>query len=135
MRVRDRLAGWLRPSIETMEEKADTVELLPEVTDAALVAALGHGAGHAGEIVTAQSSMALSAVWACANLVAGTISSLPFEVHRREATGFSAAAGTHPLQAVINDSPNYDQTALDFWDYLNLSIELWGNGYAQVERS
>jgi HK97 family phage portal protein len=91
--------------------------------------------GSAGEIVTASSTMALSAVWACANLVSGTISSLPFEVHRRGGNGMTSAADLHPLHSVIYESPNYDQTALDFWDYLCLSLELWGNAYARVERA
>ena len=92
------------------------------------------GAGYAGEIVTASSTMALSAVWACANLLSGTISSLPFEVLRRKGD-LAETAPDHPLHGVIYASPNYEQTALDFWDYLCLSLELWGNAYARVERS
>lgn len=92
------------------------------------------GAGYAGEIVTASSTMALSAVWACANLLSGTISSLPFEVMRRNGD-LAEVATDHPLHRVIYASPNYEQTALDFWDYLCLSLELWGNAYARVERS
>lgn len=123
MSLKQRIASLFRPA----EQKAMTLQ--PPV-------ALASYEGNAGEIVTAQSSMALSAVWACANLVAGTISSLPFEVHRRGGNRYSSdVAEMHPLHSVIYESPNYDQTALDFWDYLNLSIELWGNGYAQVERS
>lgn len=93
------------------------------------------GAGMAGEVVTASSAMALSAVWGCANLISGTISSLPFEMHRRGSSGMSGVADQHPLHGVIYESPNFDQTALDFWDYLCLSLELWGNAYARVERS
>jgi len=126
--------GWMGSLFRPGEQKA-MVTLLPRVTDTALAGQMGSGAGYAGEVVTASSSMALSAVWACAHLVSGTISSLPFEVHRRGAQGFSNVDDRHPLHRVIYDSPNYDQTALDFWDYLNLSIELWGNAYAQVERS
>lgn len=91
--------------------------------------------GNAGELVNSTSSMALSAVNACANLISGTISSLPFELHRRGDGGMTALEAGHPLHGVIYDSPNYEQTALDFWDYINLSLELWGNAYARVERS
>ena len=91
-------------------------------------------AGYSGEIVTGSSALALSAVWGCANLISGTISSLPFEVHRR-VDGMTGVDASHPLHSVIYDSPNYDQTALDFWDYLCLSLEMWGNAYARVERS
>ena len=88
----------------------------------------------AGEVVTATSSMALSSVWACANLVSGTISSLPFQVFQTRADGFKEPLRSHPLHKVIYESPNYDQTALDFWDYMSLSVELWGNAYADVRR-
>lgn len=88
----------------------------------------------AGEVVTATSSMALSSVWACANLVSGTISSLPFQVFRSRPDGFQEPYRTHPLFRVLYESPNYDQTALDFWDYMSLSVELWGNAYADVRR-
>lgn len=93
------------------------------------------GAGYAGEVVTGSSAMALSAVWGCANLISGTISSLPFEIHRKGANGMTGIAELHPLHSVIYDSPNYDQTALDFWDYICLSLELWGNAYARIDRS
>ena len=89
----------------------------------------------AGEAVTGQSAMTLSAVWACANLISGTVASLPCEVRRSGESGLTEAAKDHPLYRVLYESPNYDQTALDFWDFIGLSIELWGNGYARIERS
>lgn len=96
----------------------------------------GHASqsGAAGEVVSAQSSLSLSAVWACGNLISGSVSSLPFEVHKKTAGGFAEVLKDHPLQKVIYDSPNFDQTPLDFWDFISLSVELWGNAYARVAR-
>ncbi|WP_153324038.1 phage portal protein [Sinorhizobium meliloti] len=91
--------------------------------------------GDAGEVVTDDSAMSLSAVWACVNLLAGTIASLPLMVYRTDAQGRRTVARGHPLYRVLHDSPNYDQTAVDFWEFANASIELWGNAYARVERS
>ena len=94
-----------------------------------------HGTpGIAGEFVTAESAMGLSAVWACANLISGTISSLPLQVYRTRADGTRQVDRAHPLYPVLHDSPNFDQTALDFWDYVNLAIELRGNGMARKLR-
>lgn len=90
--------------------------------------------GAAGEVVTPRSSLGLSAVWACSNLISGTLSSLPFELTIATDGGVAKAATDHPLHSVIYESPNFDQTALDFWDFMNLSIELWGNAYASVVR-
>lgn len=93
------------------------------------------GEGDAGEIVTPRSAMSLSAVWACSNLISGTISSIPLQVFKTNADGYREPDKAHPLYPVLHDSPNFDQTALDFWDYLNLSIELWGNGYGHIIRA
>lgn len=87
-----------------------------------------------GERVTDQSALALSAVWACVNLLAGTQASLPFLVHQQRGDRLVEAKG-HPLWRLLHESPNYDQTAQDFWEYITASIELWGNAYASVNRA
>lgn len=111
--------------LETKAEVARPVSIVNE-TDHARVP-------DAGERVTGVSSMGLSAVWACSNLISGSISSLPCQLYRT-IEGVRRADNEHDLYRVLHDSPNYDQTALDFWDFFCLSIELWGNGYARVVR-
>lgn len=91
--------------------------------------------GDAGEVVTDDSVLSLSAVWACVNLLAGTIASLPLMVYRTDAKGERTVARDHKLYRVLHDSPNFDQTAVDFWEFVCASIELWGNAYARIERS
>ncbi|AZO04576.1 phage portal protein [Mesorhizobium sp. M2A.F.Ca.ET.043.02.1.1] len=90
--------------------------------------------GDAGEPVTGSNALALSAVWGCVNLLAGTISSLPLMVYRTLADGTREVAKDHPLYRLLHDSPNFDQTAVDFWDFMASSIELWGNAYARQLR-
>lgn len=85
-------------------------------------------AGQAGAAV------GLSASWACVQLIAGTIASLPLMVYRTDASGIRTVAKDHPLYFVLHDSPNYDQTAVDFWEIMAASIELQGNAYALMER-
>lgn len=75
----------------------------------------------------------LSATWACVNLIAGTIGSLPLMVYRT-VNGVRTVARDHPLFYVLHDSPNFDQTALDFWEYQSAGIELQGNAFARIER-
>ncbi|MCW1431389.1 phage portal protein [Novosphingobium sp. JCM 18896] len=79
-------------------------------------------------------AIGLSATWSCVNLIAGTIASLPLVVYRTSAGGVRTVAQGHPLYYVLHDSPNFDQTALDFWEFMAASIELQGNAYASVER-
>ena len=87
-----------------------------------------------GEQVSAQSALALPAVWACVNLIAGSIASLPLQVFRDRDSGREPARA-HPLYRLLHDSPNYDQTALDFWEFMAAALELWGNAYARVGRT
>ncbi|MDK4704321.1 phage portal protein [Rhizobium sp. CNPSo 4062] len=92
-------------------------------------------ASDAGESVNDANVMTISSVWACVNLISGTISSLPLMVYRIDGSGNRIVAKDHPLYRILHDSPNYDQTAVDFWDFVAASIELRGNAYAQILRS
>lgn len=90
--------------------------------------------GDAGEAINGDSALSLSTVWACVNLIAGTAASLPFVVYRSGDNGREPAIG-HPLYRILHDSPNYDQTAVDFWEFMFAALELWGNAFARIERS
>ncbi|AVO39606.1 phage portal protein [Pukyongiella litopenaei] len=84
-------------------------------------------------MVSESSALALSAVWGCTNLLAGTIGSLPLSVYR-EKNGARYEDREHPLFRVLHDRPNYDQTAVDFLEFMAASVELWGNFYAEIDR-
>jgi HK97 family phage portal protein len=77
-------------------------------------------------------ALGLAATYACVNLLAGTQASLPLMVYRTDAAGVRTVAKDHPLYFVLHDSPNYDQTAVDFWEFMCAGIELHGNGYAVI---
>ena len=79
-------------------------------------------------------ALGLSAVWGCVNLLAGTIASLPLKVMRRGDDGVEKPAPEHPLYWILHDSPNFDQTNVDFWEFMCTAIELQGNAYAEIER-
>lgn len=79
-------------------------------------------------------AVGLAATWACVNLLAGTIASLPLMVYRTDQAGVRTVARGHPLYYVLHDSPNYDQTAVDFWEFMCAGIELQGNAYAVIEQ-
>jgi len=86
-----------------------------------------------GRINQANAAVGLSATWACVQLIAGTIASLPLMIYRTE-NGIRTVAKDHPLYFVLHDSPNFDQTAVDFWEVMAASVELHGNSYALIER-
>lgn len=83
--------------------------------------------------IGASNPTGLSATWACVGLVAGTGGSLPCVLHRSDGA-VMVEARDHPLYRVLRESPNFDQTPLDFFEFLFASIELQGNAYATIER-
>lgn len=91
------------------------------------------GGNSSGEPVTDSSVLALSTAWACINLVAGTIATLPVMVYRK-VPGGRVPATDHWLYRIVHDDPNADQTAVDFWEFICASLELRGNGYAEKLR-
>lgn len=85
----------------------------------------------AGESVTASSVLGLSSAWACVNLLAGTQASLPLMPYQTARDGARSVARGHYLYRVLHDSPNSLQTAVDFWEFMTASVELWGNAFAR----
>src|SRR3546814_12733912 len=79
--------------------------------------------------------LGLAAAWACVNLLAGTIASLPLMVYRTGRDGRRNVATDHPLSRVLHDSPNADQPAVDFWEVLCACQEMHGNAYCVTERA
>lgn len=75
----------------------------------------------------------LSATWACVRLISGTGGSLPCVV-QRNIEAVQTEDRSHPLHYVLRESPNFDQTPLDFFQFVFASIELQGNAYAEIER-
>jgi HK97 family phage portal protein len=89
--------------------------------------------GDAGEPVNDRSVLGLSAAWACMNILVGTQSTLPFMVYRTNAKGEREEHRGHPVYRVLHESPNFDQTDVDFWEFLTASIELKGNAFAEKQ--
>lgn len=93
---------------------------------------LYHGAdSYAGETVTTHGAMQLSAFWACVRLIAQTVATLPLGVFERQPDGQKIARPDHPLYRLLHDSPNADQTAVEFWEGRVLGLCTAGNGYAE----
>lgn len=104
-------------------------------SDAAYPTEITGPPSYSGEEVSQNSALALSAVWGCVNLIAGTTATLPCMVYRPNAEGQRDVARDHPLYRVLHDSPNFDQTAVDFWEWMAASLELYGNAYARIAKN
>lgn len=87
-----------------------------------------------GGAATAQAATGLAATWACVSFWAGNIAGLPLTIYRPGPLGVPVEDRNHPLFWVLHDSPNYDQSAFDFWEYMVAAIELRGNAYAEIQK-
>lgn len=83
-----------------------------------------------GANVTPETSLKLSAVWACVRLRAETISTLPLHLFDKD----KKVATDHNLYRILHDAPNADMCASEFWQVQSVCIDLWGNAYNQIVR-
>jgi HK97 family phage portal protein len=87
-----------------------------------------------GEPVTVDRAVALSAVWACTTLIAGSIAAMPLLLYRRGADGARERYEDHPLYDVLKTRPNPVQPVTTFWESMIVALLLRGNAFAQITR-
>lgn len=84
----------------------------------------------AGVIVNEDTALGLGEWWACVNVVARTVASLPWGVFRRTDAGREAIDGQ--LDWLLNNRPNPETSAFSFRETLIAHALNWGNGYAEI---
>ena len=85
---------------------------------------------YAGETVTPQRAMQLSAVWRAIRLSATTMASLPVNTYLTVDGGPVVEQGGD-TDLLLRVSPNADQTPLEFWEQMFGCMELVGEGAAR----
>lgn len=80
-------------------------------------------------------ALQISTVYACARLLAGTVSSLPLMVYREDRQGRRSVDRKSRLWMILHDQPNDSMTSSDFWQAMILQWALRGNAYAQILRN
>lgn len=99
--------------------------------DRDLYSVLGYGENWAGEPVSVEGALNLSAFWAGARITAETVASLSIDVMEKRSDGVKVRVSDHPLQRVLDEKPNADQTAIEFWEERVLGMCTTGNGFAE----
>lgn len=115
-RRKSALMGWLGQTIR--------------LTDRGFWGAYFGGETWAGEPVTPDSAMQLSAVWAGIRLTATTLAAMPKAMFEDTASGPVLSRGSQ-TDEIIRVSPNDEQTPLEFWEQLIGCAELVGDGLAR----
>jgi len=79
------------------------------------------------------SALQISTVWACIDLRASTIASLPFFAYE-VVDGEKKLARKSRLYTLLHESPNSRMTPNEFWRAMVLNYDLRGNAYARLVR-
>ena len=78
-------------------------------------------------------ALQISAVWACIDVRASTVASLPFFAYQ-QSNGQKELARDSRLYSLLHESPNSRMTPFEFWRAMILNHDLRGNAYARLER-
>ena len=134
------LMRWLEQSPGAMERAGvQPVQAAGEnvstsgLTAQQLMNVLGAGAAtQSGAAVTAETALRVSTVYACVDLLAGAVASLPIGVYERE--GNDRKKASHEYWWFLNEQANPDMSAFVAWQYVISAKLLYGDGFAELLR-
>lgn len=92
---------------------------------------MGSGVAQTGSLVTPETAMRVSAVFACVRIIAQSVAVLPFTLYTVSGAGRIKAVD-HPLFNVLTKRPNSWQTAYEFFLMQQAHLCLRGNAYARI---
>lgn len=99
-----------------------------------LVKLLGLSATSAsGAVVTPETALRVSTVYACVSVIAGAVSTMPLGIFERDGETRKKASG-HEYWWLFNEQANQDMTASAAWEYVISCKLLYGIGYAELLR-
>lgn len=88
---------------------------------------------HSGEVVSLNTALNHSVVWACNRLISETAGSTPMAMLQRT-KGAKRLAEEHPMYSALSNAPNDEMSAMTFRETRTSHRLLEGNGYAYIER-
>jgi len=84
---------------------------------------------YSGKRVNVDKALRVSAVWACARLIAETLATLPFGIYKRLPNNGREVDTGHPLHNIFAVSPNNSMSSYEFIEFIAVSLVLAGNMY------
>ena len=100
-----------------------------------LIEALGGTPSLAGVPVTIQSVSGIPAVFACDKVISEDIAKTPIKIKRKNTDGTRADDVNSPVYGLLHDLANPVQSAYEFKELMQSSLNLWGNAYAEIQRN
>ncbi len=93
----------------------------------------GGTSSKAGSMVSEDSAMQITAVFACVRLKSETMASLPLSFYKTMKKG-KEKADYHPLYRIIHDIPNDEMTSFEFRRMMAVNELLCGEAFAEIVR-
>lgn len=82
--------------------------------------------------VSEEKALTIDAVYACVNLYARTLASMPLVLYEKGTKGKQRALN-HPLYNLLHDEPNPNMSSHTFRKIMEASLKLYGNAYAHIQ--
>ncbi len=86
-----------------------------------------------GEVVSLETALNHSVVWACTRLISEATGFIPL-VMLQEKNGVKNPASDHPMFRAMRNAPSDEMTSMTFRETLTSHCLLQGNAYAQIVR-
>lgn len=99
-----------------------------------LVNGLGGRRTTAGENVSHETALTLSAYWACLRVISEDVAKIPLHVYRERPGGGKDKATDHPVYRLLHRAPNPDMTPMALKETMVSWAQAWGGGVAEIER-
>lgn len=113
---------------DTSEQKSSNrLAILEEIA--------GAQASNSQEVVNWDTATKLSAVFACARVIAEDLAKVPCALYQKKPDGSRDQVVNHPLHALLSHAPNDWQTSFEFREQIGLHLALTGNAFVFVTRN
>lgn len=86
-------------------------------------------------IVTQDTSLAITTVWACVTLLSESVGILPLHLYKKTPNGRNLTKNSAGMRVLNNPNENLGLTRIDVLQHLMVGATLWGNGYVRIHRN
>lgn len=117
-------------SIIGFEKKSTLANPSPE-----LLALFGATPTASGAVVTPDTAMRCTTVFASVKVIAESVAQLPLHLYRRTGDGGKERAADHPLAELLHDQANDWTSAFEFRLFMQTALCLHGNAFAFINRA
>jgi HK97 family phage portal protein len=88
-----------------------------------------------GVVVNEYTALNFSAVYQAVRIISEAVASLPLPVYERAEPRGKNRVRDNPIYTLLDEQPNEEMPAYAFRETVTANTLLWGNGYAEIERT